>query len=938
MLDPSSLDLINREVRNCFLYEDVPDYLAALEENIQLLSNENNLDRSSISSSEKKSIYRELMRIAHSLKGGAGIAQLHNLSRLAHQLENLIEAIEQEQIQDLNSAHIFLHDGVELITVLVAAALQGGDEEETKAAQSLTIFQELEHFLEKQIIPQQEDIKPQPSSSNTNLFLLKTALEVDLEECLQKVEVNLDKYQSPEKIANILKQFIEEGTLLGQVLKLDWLVEAVEGLEYLLEADFQTLSEMIPVTIAYLRDRRSQVLNPLQPEPEQKLTSEKDSTESTFIFNKTEDTGVSLVFNKIEDIEGTFVFNKVEDIEGTFVFRKAEDRATILSSPNKIPEHKFKMSVSRLNRINNTFGELLINYERLTSQQKQLKKIDRGLKKHLEQFNPVNDKVQRLYDRLTTENFTTPSPLLSDRNDEYDVLEFDRYTDFHSSLQNLQDLMMQVHESRTDLDLLSREIEQSLDTLRSQLNSLHGELTESRFVPFRFLAEQFVNSLPNLNRKYNKSVELKIEGENVPIDRLILEQLQTPLTHLFRNSFDHGMETTEERININKPPTGKITFSARIEGNRIVISIADDGRGIDLNKVYQKAVAKGLCDVSIDKLSPTQILEFLFTSGFSTTDKVTDLSGRGVGLDVVHLSIERLRGFLEIETTLGVGTKFTVAVPLSLSILPLLLCGIQQKTLAIPSAKVIEIVSIADLVETKEIFWRDRLISLYSLTDILPYQEKQNFEIKSSLALILDVAGVPIAFAIDRLIEEKELLIKPFDNTVKVPSYVMGCTILGTGEVVVVVAPDRLNTLMVNNFISEADKNNNLFPQTRTISVLIVDDSIAVRRLLNNCLCQSGYQVTQAIDGREALTILDRKDAYFDLVISDLEMPNLDGFGLLDKIRSHSRWYDLPVAILTSRHNQLHHQQAKDLGASAYFNKPFHPNELLKAIEKLLLD
>lgn len=926
MLDSSSLDLINREVRNCFLYEDVPDYLAALEENIQLLSNEKNLDCSSVSlSGEKKAIYQELMRIAHSLKGGAGIAQLPKLSHLAHQLESLIEALEKEQVRDLNSAHTFLNEGVELINILVAAALQGGDEEETKAVQSLTIFQELEHFLEEQIIPQQDDLTSQPTSVITsNPFLLKTALEVDLEECLQRVEENLQtsrlntplrEAQSPEILTEVLKQFIDECTLLGQVLKLDWLVEAVQGIDYLLEADFQTLSEMVPVTIAYLRDRRTQILNPQTSDSNQQLIPQKENTEASFVLHKAEDT------------------------EATFVFRKEDNRSfTSSSSPNKIPEHKFKMSVSRLNRINNTFGELLINYERLSSQQRQLAKIDRNFKKQLEQFTPVNEQVQIFYDRLTTEDFSAQSSPSSPHQDRYDILEFDRYTDFHSSLQNLQDVMMQIQESRTDLDWLSRELEQSLDTLRSQLNILHGELTDSRFVPFRILAEQFANSLPNLNRKYNKSVEFKIEGENVPIDRLILEQLQTPLTHLFRNSFDHGMETTQERINLNKPATGKITFSASIEGNRVVISIVDDGRGIDLNKVYQKAVAQGLCDASIDKLSPTQILDFLFTSGFSTTDTVTDLSGRGVGLDVVHLAIERLRGFLEIETTLGIGTKFTVAVPLSLSILPLLLCGIQKRTIAIPSSKVLEIVSIADLVETKEIFWRDRLIPLYSLLKILPYSESNDFETESLLALILDIAGVPIAFAIDRLIEEKELVIKPFDNTVKVPAYVMGCTILGTGEVVLVVAPDQLNALVVNNFISETDQVDNVSLQKRKISVLIVDDSIAFRRLLNNCLCQSGYQVTQSKDGREALTILDRNDAYFDLVISDLEMPNLDGFGLLQKIRSHSRWCNLPFAILTSRHNQLHRQRAENLGANAYFNKPFHPNELLQAITKLLLD
>jgi type IV pili sensor histidine kinase/response regulator len=927
-LDSSSLDLINQEVRNCFLYEDVPDYLVALEQNIELLlGNDRNL-----SAAEQKPIYQELMRIAHSLKGGAGIAQLFNLSRLAHQLENLIEALEKEQITDLRSAQDFLAEGVELINLLVTAALRGGDAEETKEAESLTIFQELESFLQEQVGTCQDDAELKLEDNNSpNLFLLKTALEVDLEECLQRVEKTLQTSPSSEILQKSLQQFIDECTLLGQVLKLDWLVDTASGLDYLLEADFQTVSELMTATITYLRQQREEVLNPQssrsQEESQFFSDSEKENNEATFSFRQ------------VEEIDATFSFQPVDETEATFVFRKLEDKdANPSLSSQKVPEHKFKISVSRLNRINNTFGELLINYERLSLQQRQIKAIDRNLKKQLEQFTPINEQIQTLYDRLATVGnphlpiFSAPCSLLpAPSKEQYDILEFDRYTEFHSSLQNLQDLMGKIQESRIDLDLLAYELETSLDELRLQLNSLRGDLTNSRFVPFRSLTAQFATSLASLNQKYHKSVTLKVEGEDVLIDRLILEQLQTPLTHLFRNAFDHGIESTEQRLSNHKSAHGQITFLASIEGNRVIIGIADDGGGIDLNKVYQKAVAKGLCQTSIDRLSPSQILEFLFAPGFSTADKVTQLSGRGVGLDVVHLAIERLQGSIDIETTLGVGTCFTISIPVSLSIIPLLLCRIQQRTIAIPSIKVLEIISIADLVETTEIFWRDRLIPLYSLLKILPYTESDYTESSAPLALVLDVAGVPIAFTIDRLIEEKELVVKPFDNTVKIPNYAIGCTILGTGEVVMVISPNQLSPLLVCNLIATIAQEHNLAINKQVISILIVDDSIAVRRILDSCLRQSGYQVTQCKDGREALTTLDRNHN-FDLVISDIEMPNLDGFGLLQEIRS--RWQNLPVAMLTSRHNQLHRQRAADLGANAYFHKPFNPNQLLQAIEK----
>jgi chemotaxis protein histidine kinase CheA/CheY-like chemotaxis protein len=926
VLDQSNLDSINREVRNCFLYEDVPEYLAALEENIQLLLNEDFVDdNKSLTTAERGIVYKELMRITHSLKGGAGIAQLPHLSRLAHQLENSIEALEKEQICNLHLAHSLLLKGVESVNLLVVAALRGGDAEEAKQAESLTIFRDLESFLQE--IIQSEDknaelnaLELEAGQCNVptpNFFLLKTALEIDLEDCIQRVEQELQASSHARSLEKTLKPFIEECTLLGQVLKQDWLTDAVESLDSLLGADVQSLTEIVEATITYLRQQRSQILNP------QQTSSEKDF----FGRSQEEDDDRVLVSCKLDEIQITQL--------NTALFTKKRNESQVPSETSQgTNKLKFKMSVSRLNRINNTFGELLIDYERLSLQQRQLAAIERNLKKRVEQFTPIEEQVEKLYDRLATDRGTVSSA----KSDRFDVLELDRYCDFHSSLQNLQDLMGQIKESRIDLDFLSRELQDALDEVRLKLYNLRGDLTDSRFVPFRMLTEQFSVSLPSLNQQYYKSVELKVEGEEVPIDRVMLEQLQTPLTHLFRNAFDHGIETLDERIKFNKSPAANITLSAKSEGNRTIIEIADDGRGIDLNKVYCKAREKGLCDVNIDRLTPQQILEFLFESGFSTADRVTQLSGRGVGLDVVRLAIERLRGTLEVETSLGVGTKFIIGVPLSLSILPLLLFRSEQRTLAIPSQKVLEIVSIADLAETEEIYWRDRLIPLYSLSKLLPYTESYCLQTLPPLALVLDVAGVPIAVSIDELLEERELVVKPFDNTVKVPAYAMGCAVLGTGEVILAIAPDRLSLLFdPNALLVQSQQTLTHLPVKRSsISILIVDDSIAVRRMLDACLRNSGFSVTQCKDGRDALSTLDRTEHDFDLVISDIEMPNLDGFGLLKEIRSHLRWKNLPVAMLTSRNNQLHRQQAISLGANAYFNKPFQPNEFLQAIGELL--
>jgi chemotaxis protein histidine kinase CheA/CheY-like chemotaxis protein len=879
VLDAHSLEAIEQEVRNCFLYEDAPEYLSALERDLQLLNqNDTGIDR--------EAIYQSLMRTTHSLKGGAGIAQLTHLSSLAHKLEDLSIAVQQGKVADLEIANTLFTYSFDWIDRLIGAAIRGGTAEEAKVAASASIFQELDLVLQE--IAQQNSSTAEATLdiSAPNFAFLKAALEVDLEDCLQRVETILAD-GATSVVTETLAQFIEECTLLGETLGQNWLSEIVKPLCSLL--DGSVTSEIEPVvreTISTIRQRRSIALQPSSPKsPEQSAPKPQPNPPT--------------------------------------------------SSSLAIPELKLRMPVSRLNRIDNNLGELFINQERLTLFQNQLSQVNTALKKRVEQFRPINEGIQTVYDRLATTGSTQTSS-----NSEFDSLEFDRYTDLHSSLQELQELMVRVQESRADIDLIAWEFQASLDDLRRQLNDLRKDVTESRFVPFRNLSERLAIPLPSLNQQYKKAVELHIEGEYTPIDQLILEQLETPLTHLFRNAFDHGIETVAERNALGKPATAQIKISASIEGNRVTIAISDDGRGIDLEKVYQKARQSGLTEASFAALTKKQILDFLFMAGFSTAKAVTELSGRGVGLDIVRLQVERLGGSIEIETKLGQGTQFMLRIPLSLSILPLLICRSHQHTLAFPSNEVIEAIEVQYYDRTDCVIWQDRSIPIYPLGQILPYNQSIAInltpEVLSSperfaTALIVRVGKEFVALEIDSLLTEKELVVKPFDNTIPVPPYLLGCTVLGTGEVIPVLNSNRFGELLQQSPAPAIP----ITPSAKTC-ILIVDDSIAVRRMLDRCLSQSGYQVIQCKDGKEALAVLEQGDHQFNLVISDIEMPRLDGFGLLREIRAHQEWQNLPVAMLTSRDNEVHRTKASNLGAVAYFTKPFQPQKILNRVAELI--
>ncbi len=603
---------------------------------------------------------------------------------------------------------------------------------------------------------------------------------------------------------------------------------------------------------------------------------------------------------------------------------------------------------------------MILRHERLLRQQKQLGQTNKNLQTLVLQMAPLQDQVQKIYDELAINQSNNQTTF----DDDFDQLELDQYSSSHSTLQNLQEVLLRVKESRSDIDLSHRELGEEIEYLRQDLDRIYTQLTQSRLVPFKNLANRFLPQLKRLCQRYNKQVELVILGEDVPIDQVILEQLQTPLNHLLVNAFDHGVESPETRSKIGKPETATITLSAVVSGNQVIISLKDDGDGINLNEVHARAIAKNICpaEIPIDDIPRQEILDFIFQPNFSTRNAVNEMSGRGMGMDIVRSQINRLRGNIQVETWQGQGTTFTVKLPLGLSLVTLLTCAIGENAIAILANDILDIFPYAEaqflnqtsnqnLNQSKspEISWRRQIIPLLHLKQALPYSDRTNQPINAKVCLVLNRNDLPIAVAVDTIIEERQLILKPFDRSVAIPSYLTGCTILGTGQVIPVLVPDNLHILLQKNIAkskriskpTNQKTNQTINPpinpainQKVVKTILVAEDSIATRNMLERLLKQLDFEVLSCRDGQEAIDVLTRLQGKVSMVISDVEMPRVNGFDLLQTIRTHKSWYALPVVMLTSRTGDRHRQKATSLGANGYLSKPIVVGELINSLEE----
>ncbi|HEY9707030.1 MAG TPA: response regulator, partial [Oculatellaceae cyanobacterium] len=642
----------------------------------------------------------------------------------------------------------------------------------------------------------------------------------------------------------------------------------------------------------------------------------------------------------------------------------------------KIFEQTMRVPVKHLDSLSNLVGELVVNRNSLEQDQEQLRQFLDNLSHQVLALSDVGSRMQDLYERTLLEssllasryNNRSSSLLNSDSFEEnnssgveYDPLEMDRFTGFHLLSQEMIELIVRVRESASDIELLVDGTDQVARMLRQVTTQLQEGLTRSRMVPFAQTADRLPRAVREISIKLRKQAELHVEGRETLIDKMILEHLYDPLTHLVNNAITHGIEAPEVRKAAGKSPIGKITLRAFHQGNQTVISISDDGAGIDPEQVRRKAVEKRLITAADARsLTNLDLYDYLFRPGFSTKDKADDFSGRGVGMDVVRTSLSEIRGVVHIDSGIGKGTTFTIRLPLTLSICKALCCLSDRARMAFPMDGVEDMLDLpSDRIETNAegqtcIQWRDMLLPFQSLSELLTYKRqlsrntvyggKREDDIIS--IVVLRSAGNFLAIQVDQVLGEQEIVIKQLEGPPPKPVGIAGATVLGDGRIMPIadvlelidLAQGRIRKDTVTIWSREElhEQVPEELPATKPEPlVLIVDDSITVRELLSMTFTKAGYRVEQARDGQDAWDKL-RSGLPCDIVFCDIEMPRMDGLELLSRLQKDETLNRLPIAMLTSRGADRHRQMASQLGASGYFTKPYLEEVLLDAAQRMI--
>ena len=627
-----------------------------------------------------------------------------------------------------------------------------------------------------------------------------------------------------------------------------------------------------------------------------------------------------------------------------------------------VVEQMVRVPASQLKQFNSLFEQLVLNRNSINLRLQQFQNIIALMSQRISQMELSNSQLKQWYDSASLEGVLSDSsanlratqnidPVLkNDRpttGQSFDALERDRYSDIHLICQEQIETIVQLQEVATDVELGLQEIEQATRELNYTTKSMQVNVTRTQMLPFARVVRRFPRVIRDLNLQFNKQVQLKVIGESTLLDRSFIDALADPLMHLLRNAFDHGIEDAETRTAVGKPALGTITIQASNQGTYTVISVSDDGGGIPIDKISDRLKQMGFSQSEIDRIPEAELLDFIFDPGFSTAKKVTELSGRGVGMDVVRTNLQEIRGDVRVTTKPGKGSTFTLKVPFTLSILRVAIVEQAGIIFALPIDSIRELVPLnPELVTTQAtgqyLSWNQTEIPLVEIEQSLIYHRLHsslnltgNPAINQTMAIVIEDEDYCAAIQISRFWHEQESTTRVIDSPIPLPPGIISSVVFGDGKVIPLIDPVALLTDCLSNRSRDRTSPTDVLRPSVSNTVLVVDDSINVRRYLSLTLEKAGYQTEQAKDGQEAVDKLFG-GLTVDAVICDIEMPRLDGYGVLEEIKQRSEFADLPIAMLTSRSNEKHRKLAINLGASAYFSKPYNERQLLEKLSEMI--
>ncbi len=621
-----------------------------------------------------------------------------------------------------------------------------------------------------------------------------------------------------------------------------------------------------------------------------------------------------------------------EAFEKTTVQAAPAQRA---EAPLPNPAAMLRINADTLDHLINEAGEVAIARSRIEAELRTVK----------QSLGDLTESVGRLRSQLREVEVQADSQMQSRKSEievrkgDFDPLEFDRYT-------RLQELTRGMAESLHDVTAIQQTLLKNLGDTEAALQQqartsrdVQQELMRMRAVPFSNLNERLYRVVRQTAREVEKKAELEIEGSQVELDRSVLEKIGAPLEHMLRNALAHGLETPAARIAAGKPESGRIAITLKQESNEIALILSDDGAGLDLDKLYRKAVERGILQPH-EPVSDADKMQLIFASGLSTADAVTELAGRGVGMDVVRSEITSIGGRVDIASTRGKGTTFAIYLPLTLAVTQVVMVRAGSALLAISAAMVENVLrlkadAMASLYDTRVIELQDRSYPLYYLQQLLGVAGATEIQPYNSVLLLR--SGIQrIALHVDELIGNQEIVVKTVNpQLARVPG-VAGATVLADGSIVLIANPvqlaQRARVAPAAKATLAPKAAAAVEPELKSAApiVMVVDDSLTVRKITSRLLEREGYQVLTAKDGVDALQQL--KDSIPAVMLVDIEMPRMDGFDLTKNVRGDPRTAGVPIIMISSRTADKHRNQAAQLGVNAFLGKPYQESELLQHI------
>ena len=621
------------------------------------------------------------------------------------------------------------------------------------------------------------------------------------------------------------------------------------------------------------------------------------------------------------------------------------------------PVARVRVRADILDRLVNQAGEVSIARSKIENEVGTLK----------QSLGDLTENLSRLRSQLREVEIQAESQIASRQahtpDREFDPLEFDRFS-------RLQELTRMMTESVDDVasiqDSLVRTVSGATSDLENQAQltrALQQDLMQVRMVPFASISERLYQVTRQSAKEMAKTVNLDIKGTSVEVDRGVLERMSGPLEHLLRNAVVHGIGSRDERRALGKNETGELLVEIRQEGNEVVIQLSDDGRGLDLPKIREKAISVSLIDPDRE-ITDSELQNLIFQPGFTTAGEITELAGRGVGLDVVRAEAASLGGRVNVQSEAGKGTRFIINLPLTLAVTSVVLLQTGGNTYAVPSVLVEQVQqlphkALVSAYTEGAIVWQGTRVPLSFLSTLLGDNQSTPVVQQYTPILILRSGSDRVAIHVDEIVGNREVVVKNIGPQLARMIGIVGATVLGSGNIVLILDPvplaqrslhdaapmQRISQTLLsespttqpdNSTDAQVGKEDSAPPAEQAQGlrkkniVMVVDDSLTVRRVTQRFLQREGYQVVLAKDGVDALEKL--QEVKPDVMLVDIEMPRMDGFDLIRNVRSDSRVAKTPIIMITSRTASKHRNYAMELGANEYYGKPFQEQQLLESI------